>query len=260
MTEILQFIKNNIAWVQSFMSIIFTFAATVVSILTYKRAKSTVLQPIRNEVIKKQAEILQDLLKFLRSEIDYFSILSMNVILYLDELGFVLKNHEETIKNVRKQTCGSRIVTKNEKIDFVEVLEPFSKDLTDEQIRKNRESKYKKAKNGNIEIEQVYMSKNFYEYINKLNSFIENPFIPKKFIIILKELKRQIDYNSGGILVESLEEFFKEYFVRYKEGKSNFNIYGIYNMYHRKLVENNKCIEKLEDEIREYLYIDYEWK
>lgn len=86
------------------------------------------------------------MLKFLRSEIDYFSILSVNVILYLDELGFVLKNHEETIKNVRKQTCGSRIVTKNEKIDFVEVLEPFSEDLTDEEIKKNRESKYKKLK------------------------------------------------------------------------------------------------------------------
>lgn len=102
MTGILQFIKNNIAWVQSFLSIIFTFVATVVSILTYKRAKATVLQPIRNDVIKKKAEILQDLLKFLRSEIDYFSILSINVILYLDELGFILKNHEEMIKNVRK--------------------------------------------------------------------------------------------------------------------------------------------------------------
>ena len=128
MTEILQFIKNNISWVQSFMSIIFTFAATVVSILTYKRAKSTVLQPIRNEVIKKQAEILQDLLKFLRSEIDYFPILSMNVILYLDELGFVLRNHEETIKNIRKQTWGRKIVTKNKKIDFGEGLEPYSED------------------------------------------------------------------------------------------------------------------------------------
>lgn len=260
MTEILQFIKNNISWVQSFMSIIFTFAATVVSILTYKRAKSTVLQPIRNEVIKKQAEILQDLLKFLRSEIDYFPILSMNVILYLDELGFVLKNHEETIKNIRKQICGSKIVTKNKNIDFVEVLEPFSEDLTEEEIKKNKESKYKKAKNGEIEIEQVYISKSFYEYINKLNSFIENPFIPKKFITILKELKRQIDYNSGEILVESLEEFLKQYFVRYKDGKPNFNMYGIYNMYHRKIIESNKCIEKLEDEIREYLYIDYEWK
>ena len=37
-------------------------------------------------------------------------------------------------------------------------------------------------------------------------------------------------------------------------------MYGIYNMYHRKLVENNICIEKLEEKIREYLYIDYEWK
>jgi len=57
MTGILQFIKNNIAWVQSFLSIIFTFVATVVSILTYKRAKATVLQPIRNDVIKKSRDI-----------------------------------------------------------------------------------------------------------------------------------------------------------------------------------------------------------
>ena len=57
MTGILQFIKNNIARVQSFLSIIFTFVATVVSILTYKRAKATVLQPIRNDVIKKSRDI-----------------------------------------------------------------------------------------------------------------------------------------------------------------------------------------------------------
>ena len=51
-----------------------------------------------------------------------------------------------------------------------------------------------------------------------------------------------------------------QYFVRYKEGKSNFNMYGIYNVYHRKIIDSNKYIEKLEEEIREYLYIDYEWK
>ena len=77
----------------------------------------------------------------------------MNVILYLDELWFVLKNDKETIKNIRKQICGSKIVTKSKEIDFVEVLEPFSENLTEEEIKKNKESKYK---NGEIEIDIDY--------------------------------------------------------------------------------------------------------
>ena len=80
----------------------------------------------------------------------------MNVILYLDELWFVLKNDKETIKNIRKQICGSKIVTKSKEIDFVEVLEPFSENLTEEEIKKNKESKYKKDKNGEIEIDIDY--------------------------------------------------------------------------------------------------------
>jgi hypothetical protein len=60
--EIIELIKNNITWLKDFATILFTATGTIVAILTYRRARATVLQPIRNEVIKKQSEILVELL------------------------------------------------------------------------------------------------------------------------------------------------------------------------------------------------------
>ena len=55
--------------------IIFTLIATIIAVLTYKRAKSTVLQPIRNETIKKQAVLLEEILNFIKLDVDYYELL-----------------------------------------------------------------------------------------------------------------------------------------------------------------------------------------
>lgn len=135
MNSIIVFLKENISYIQDFMEILFTGIATIIGVLTYKRAKNTILQPIRNEVIKEQAKILKELLEFTNQEIDYLSLLQLNVYIYLEEYGFVMKSNKEFIKKIKEDRCGSRIITNNsEQLKCVEVLEPFSDDLTIEEI------------------------------------------------------------------------------------------------------------------------------
>ncbi len=43
--------------------IIFTLIATVIAVLTYKRARYTILQPLRSEVIKRQADLLIEIME-----------------------------------------------------------------------------------------------------------------------------------------------------------------------------------------------------
>ncbi|MCW3789833.1 hypothetical protein [Plebeiibacterium sediminum] len=62
----IDYIKENINWLKDLFTLIFAGTGTVVAILTYRRARATILQPIRTEVIKKQSEILTKLLQVIR--------------------------------------------------------------------------------------------------------------------------------------------------------------------------------------------------
>ena len=55
----LEFLKSNISWIKDVFVVVLTSVATVIAILTYLRAKETILQPVRTEVIKRQTEIWQ---------------------------------------------------------------------------------------------------------------------------------------------------------------------------------------------------------
>ena len=67
----IDFISTNIGWVKDSFTTIFAITGTVLAILTYRRARYTILQPIRNEVIKKQSELLTNLLRILVIPITY---------------------------------------------------------------------------------------------------------------------------------------------------------------------------------------------
>jgi len=105
-SDIIIFLKSNISWIKDIFTIILVFTATVISILTYRRARATVLQPIRNEVIKKQSQILSELLSFLHENddniengLDYIGLATGNAALSLKELGFIFKGNEKISKN-----------------------------------------------------------------------------------------------------------------------------------------------------------------
>jgi len=58
-------LSENITWIKDIFWVVFTSIATIVSIKTYIRAKSTILQPLRTEVIKRQTDLLVELLSFI---------------------------------------------------------------------------------------------------------------------------------------------------------------------------------------------------
>lgn len=79
-------LSENITWIKDIFWVVFTSIATIVSIKTYIRAKSTILQPLRTEVIKRQTDLLVELLSFLLDrqkdfyfKIDYFGLVNTNV-------------------------------------------------------------------------------------------------------------------------------------------------------------------------------------
>ena len=90
----MDWLAENMPWMRDAFWIVFTLAATIVSIKTYARAKSTVLQPLRTEVIRRQTDLIVDLLSFLvdkkndfLTKIDYIGLVQANVLLTMSVAG-----------------------------------------------------------------------------------------------------------------------------------------------------------------------------
>ena len=79
--DVLKWIWTNISTIKDILWIIFTFIATFIAILTYRRAKYTILQPLRTEVIKKQTELFVEIIENFSDDIKFIKYIDrMNMI------------------------------------------------------------------------------------------------------------------------------------------------------------------------------------
>lgn len=266
----IEFIKENINWLKDLFTLVFVGTGTIVAILTYKRARATVLQPIRTEVIKKQSEILSRLLQTLKDNdhsfengLDYVNMVPMNIILTLREFGFLFSYQKELMEKIEKEMdgfipCGNTNILKN-----VEVIGTFKIEEVDEKDIKSKygAEKYNNLKKGEIDIEQIYMTRNHREFVMLLVEFANDPFMPTSIQNTLKELLNDIRNNLEIILKSELEifmvDFSKSYFE--KNVAPKFNPIGVYNTFNHSRVHHSQVYQKLKTEIRKYLRIDEGW-
>jgi hypothetical protein len=266
--KMIDLIKENISWIKDLFTLIFVGTATLIGILTYKRARATILQPIRSEVIKKQSELLSKLLKRLQSEkikfeagLDYINIIRINILYNIINCGFVIKNQEEIKNELIANTehwiyCGESNVLKD-----IEILGVFktSKDHTPD--KDSIETKYEKLQNGEFKIDKIFLTKLNNNFIEELTEYIKDPFIPIKIQIILIELVDNIVKNLTIELKKTLEEFIlqfsKEYFN--KGVAPVFDFLGVYNEFNHSRIRHKPTIMKLRKEVRKYLLIDEPW-
>lgn len=245
----------------------FSTVAAVVAILTYRRARATILQPIRNEVIKKQSEILVELLDFLPSEgklihegLDYSSIAIINVHNHLRELGFLFANQDELFKKIDESVAGWTYVGESRTLLDVEVVGVFE-DQKSEEIDIGK-LKFENAKKGIVEIDKVYFTKNHNDFSGRLLEFSQNPYTPKEIqnilIKIINDIGVNLHVNMKAALVDFLREFCTQYFEDQKLPK--INPIGVYNNFNHKRISHEQDIKRLRHAVREYLMIDKEWK
>jgi len=104
----IEYIKENIGWLKDVFTLLFAGTGTIVAILTYRRARATVLQPIRTEVIKKQSETLSRFIQIIKNYnysfeegLDYINLVQTNVIMTLTDYGFVFKEHKELSEKIQ---------------------------------------------------------------------------------------------------------------------------------------------------------------
>jgi len=271
MINVVLALRENIGWIKNIFTIIFAGAGTIIAILTYKRARATILAPIRTEVIKKQSELLTEILNYFSLDgkniddgIDYYNIVACNVFLILKEYGFMLKGQDEIQKRIDAIVDGFIFNGDDNVVKDVELVPIFSgitnkpEDAPTEDFGKK---KFDDAKKGIIEINKIYTTKKYHIFLKRFNNYIENPLLPRDILQKLNEISLDIHINITKCLKDVLTDFVKDFCNKYFNEKTTpkFYVDGVFNEFNHKKIHHQKRYDELKETIREYLLVDKKW-
>jgi hypothetical protein len=201
------FLKDNMSWIKDIFTMLFAAVATVISILAYRRARATVLQPIRSEVIKRQSSTIADILSAIpksggdiSQRLDYYMIVWVNTFGLLSDYGYSYENQDHFEKEIFNKVYAAYVVGDLEKKD--------DKPISTVDIKKKNIEELEK---GIIKIRSIRFTKKHQEYSNLLEDFASNPFLPSKISEILEQLNSNILTNLRVHLKSVLEKSFHEF-------------------------------------------------
>jgi hypothetical protein len=252
----IDYIKINISWIKDSLEIIFYFITALIVVLTYKRAKETILQPIRSEVIKKQTDLLIKLLDLIKDDyIDYSNIVKVNVFMWLSIYGFRVKDHDNLAKNMNTQMSGFIIV--GDCSNEFELIAPFQKKDKEGVHENYNKSRYLKAKSGDININQIFTTKKLNLYLQTLKEIKKSPFLPYSVKEKLEKYLKDIHKNLTVHLREVLKEFIKDLFEKFDNKEFDLiSNAGVYNNFNHRKTDHRVNFNDLYSSIRVYLKID----
>lgn len=264
----IDYLKENISWLKDLFTLLFVGTGTVVAILTYRRARATILQPIRTEVIKKQSEILSSLLQILKENnhsfengLDYVNLVQANVLMTLKDYGFVFKENKEISDKLKNNLAGWTPCGKSNILKDVEIIGTFSEETDPKKTDEYGLEKFNNLKMQQIDIDKIYLTKSHSEFVKTTSEFRDDPFMPTTIQQTLKELSNDINSNLVIVLKSELEifmlDFSKVYFE--KNAAPHFDPVGVYNSFNHSRVHHRETFNKLRNEIRKYLRIDEGW-
>jgi hypothetical protein len=263
----IDFIKENISWLKDLFTLLFVGTGTVVAILTYRRARATILQPIRTEVIKKQSELLSKLLQTLSDYnqsfevgLDYVNLVQVNVILTLRDYGFVFKEQKEIFEKIEETVVGWMPCGRTNILKDVKIVGAFPEPA--EKIKETEYGlkKFNDLKKGDIDVDKIYLTKRHSEFVRLISDFKGDPFTPTAIQETLTELFNDINNNLAIILKGELESFMIDFAKAYfQKGAPHFDPAGVYNSYNHSRIHHRPTLAKLKNDIRRYLRIDEGW-
>lgn len=245
MENAIQYFKENSNWIKDLFTLIFTGTATILAVLTYRRAKATVLQPKRTEVIKIQAQVLTDFLKSIsengnsiNSSLDYLSVMNCNVYFNMLKSGFAIEEEPEIYNSMKSiiAGCYARFQNKSnitqlkgnldELLSFVKMQETTS---------------------------LVVLTKQALDTINLIIELKNNPFIPDEINEIIDEIKNELTYNYFELMPSYCNPL-----TKITQNK-NSNFMSDFEEFDRKRKKHDESIEKLKQKIRQHLGINDKW-
>ena len=112
----IDYLKTNISWIKDAIGALVSLLTVTIAFFTYRKAKSTLFQPLRSEVIKHQMSLFEKIVEVLdpvtfMGYIDYQTIAAANLYLHLRKYGCTLG--DDIDKEVDDSVGGEIIINTN---------------------------------------------------------------------------------------------------------------------------------------------------
>ncbi|MCB0745993.1 MAG: hypothetical protein KDC90_00885 [Ignavibacteriae bacterium] len=277
MNNLLDFLKNNSSWIKDISTIIFTGTGTLIAILSYRRAKSTIFQPKRTEVAKIQAQILTDFLTTFTTDgnsldrsIDYLNIFMYNVDIILRDYNLSdIEKISEKYAEYEQNIAGWFQFLENEDYKFI-LVEGSIKDydrLIFESNHRERQKYYERdAKKGIFDVHRIFFTKKYSQFHEKLRDLSNNPFLPNEIQKVANQIGENmtvnLHYKLKSILSKLIEETYKALndteTSDYEVLSETFKYQTLWRIFEKERNQHDEDYELLKTKIREHLRIDKE--
>lgn len=257
--EYINWLRENMGIIKNFLWIIFTLIATIVAVLTYRRARLTFLQPLRSEVVKRQIDEMIKLLDFLNNKnliekLDYYNILLGNFEVKMFELGFTDETVEKRLKSYKEMFSGMYITKDTFDENRYYPITPFFDPSKIE--NKKEKTDFELLKEGIVKLHGINLTKKYIDCMNEFKKYIDSPIIPTR----IKEKLELILHDIHENISEKIPMVIKSVILAaYEKQINNINTMGMVSLFTDVMKKHDEQIKELQKEIRDYLKIDLEW-
>lgn len=270
MNEIFPFIKANSDWIKDVATIVFAGTGTVIGILSYRKAKSSIFQPKRTEVTKVQTDILLDFLSKFTTDgnsidqaIDYRSILSYNLELALRDYNLL---------KIDPQSKKYEILSNSIAGWYENPGDIYSINVEEGSLEQYHKFYYnpihpKGLEKEQINIERIFFTKRHYEFIKKLKDLSSHPFLNKEIQNAANRLAKHLTINiqekAKKVIEEQIIAIYKTYIEEKNSSDLNLQVTlkhaVMFPLFSINRIDHSEDYDLLIKEIRKHLMIDEKW-
>lgn len=245
---VIDFVKSNSEWIKNAVIATCTLIGAVIAILTYNKAKVSILQ---SEVAKEQTKKLNEILSLLNGFKElylinlYYEILLCNLYEYAKQFGqeFYLsdssgqekKDGENNLKELRDGWLILDIST-----------ESFFNDVHQE-IKPSLSHPAKGFKR----IDALYITRSYNDFATQMCKYADDPFLPKFVSANIIKILKEVESNLREPLAHELDIHLD--YLASSEFSQPIWPQAIFNQFNDKRIHHNKTIIKLINRLRRYL-------
>lgn len=275
MIDIFDYIKNNSEWIKDISTVLFTATGTIIAILSYRKARSSIFQPKRVEVTKIQTNILVEFLteftvygNSFDNSVDYPKLLKYNIDLVLRDYDLATDigpKHRRYIDMNQNISGWYSYSINNNDVNFVKGrLSEYDYLYFNENFITNN---IQKIKERNINIDRMFVTQKHLHFVQKLRDLSKNPFLPKEIKEVANQIEKNLTINIDKILKDIIEDQIIEIYTSY-EDTTNFNYENITmklkysvidNLFNIRRIKHEEDYDSLVEKIRVHLLIDKKW-
>lgn len=251
--------------INAIFEIIFFISIGVITFLTYRSAKKTILQPIKTEIFKVQIEVLTNILRFfagkgeieLRNQFDFDNLIRVNAIQLLDDYAELFFDIEVEYQKqpYSNEHCRVKIV-QEEFLELYNSPEMLSMKKKQKDIP-SPDPRVKAAIWEKHKYSTIHLPNKHSEIVNEYKKILSSPLIPKECVSLLESYLERIDKNVL-LINRTLTEVAKELPIKYPSMGTleKASLAWISNAYMEKFLPLEPIASNIINFIREYWSTD----